>query len=914
MRISHTVAVCCVALAASWATAAGYLQGYCRDDLGRGIYEVNVYVNQDGGGWYGYCSTDPSGFFSILGLQNGQTYTACAHDPFHFRSSIVTGIVGQGTGVVYHDLPLHMNYTVRDDIWEEVAHREFGQTFLASGYNIIKVTIRNAGPSKSFSVSVHEGGPGGAQLGPTRTCECGGLGRGTASWNAGEVPTIPGKTYYVKVEPTDGSVWNSCIDSGGATYTDGMMFYDGVAQPDKDMALHIDSDDDGYITTVNARYRFTGFFNTEFGQTFVANTQDVMTASAVVGGSGRIVMEFSVLDGPGGSQIGPSKLVEAWGNDARGCCACWAPGEVPVVPGETYYLRVRQASGEGVYVYVASSTYDGGSLYVNGTEYAGLDLNTRIMGRLPDMPSLGMADVHAEDIDNTSAVIAWTTAAPAMTQVRYWADGDEASAVHTTLDETLTYDHSVVLSGLTHNTVYHYVAKSYAPGYEYAVSEEKTFTTAFDVGTITGHVVDENWADLAGADVVTVPGGFSAQTGPDGTYAITDADPGVYDVVVSKTGYAKQTLSGVQVAAFAATAADSLVYGMPGGELLTNPGFETGDFTGWHYAGTGQVFSGTLRGGITPYDGVYAYAASVQSGAAGFGGYYQRVPATPGLTYTFTAWSCPYWEYGTYTGTKNRIGIDPTGGTDKNSPDIVWSPYDYIYQEGTVEWDQLTVSAEAAASYVTVFITYNQSYQFGGMSEWHINCYDACSLTTAGSLYTSPVGWLRTGWNLMSIPVVPNEPDVPSALRSLSGAGNGLDNALYRYDRLTGYEIFPGAFDSLECGRGYWLYLDAMSATCTVEGTPRPDGDIPLSDGWNMFGAPWDQPVEWASCEVTDGVSTKSIAQAEEAGWIQAAIFFYDGAYHTVAPSEGEDDSLRPWYGYWMLTNVPGLTLSVPQP
>jgi len=67
---------------------------------------------------------------------------------------------------------------------------------------------------------------------------------------------------------------------------------------------------------------------------------------------------------------------------------------------------------------------------------------------------------------------------------------------------------------------------------------------------------------------------------------------------------------------------------------------------------------------------------------------------------------------------------------------------------------------------------------------------------------------------------------------------------------------------------------------------------------------------------VTDGVETKSVSQAESAGWVQGLIYFLDGAgYRTVAPGGGGDDTaLRPWRGYWMLAELPGLSLIVPTP
>lgn len=83
--------------------------------------------------------------------------------------------------------------------------------------------------------------------------------------------------------------------------------------------------------------------------------------------------------------------------------------------------------------------------------------------------------------------------------------------------------------------------------------------------------------------------------------------------------------------------------GAASANLLTNPGFETGDFTGWnaggYYAGTGgDAQSGT-------YGGAY-YVAPSQAG----GSYFildQIVPITEGLSYDASCWM-------RYAGTANN--------------------------------------------------------------------------------------------------------------------------------------------------------------------------------------------------------------------------------------------------------------------
>ncbi|MCC6614548.1 MAG: LysM peptidoglycan-binding domain-containing protein [Anaerolineae bacterium] len=85
-------------------------------------------------------------------------------------------------------------------------------------------------------------------------------------------------------------------------------------------------------------------------------------------------------------------------------------------------------------------------------------------------------------------------------------------------------------------------------------------------------------------------------------------------------------------------------------------------------------------------------------------------------------------ESGAYT----RIGVDPSGGTDPNSPGIVWSgnsqPHD--------RWEQMTVSATAAGTSVTVFLYVTQRWP----SDLNNVYFDSASLTVGGAGGSSPAG------------------------------------------------------------------------------------------------------------------------------------------------------------------------------
>ncbi|MCA9980612.1 MAG: hypothetical protein KDD89_07265 [Anaerolineales bacterium] len=92
----------------------------------------------------------------------------------------------------------------------------------------------------------------------------------------------------------------------------------------------------------------------------------------------------------------------------------------------------------------------------------------------------------------------------------------------------------------------------------------------------------------------------------------------------------------------------------------------------------------------------------------------QQVSATPGETYCFSAWGHSWSAQDSgdaFSGPEDgqlfqKVGIDPTGGTDWTSPDIVWSDAGL----GRIQYDvygEFVVTAVAESPTITVF-TYSQ--------------------------------------------------------------------------------------------------------------------------------------------------------------------------------------------------------------
>lgn len=198
-----------------------------------------------------------------------------------------------------------------------------------------------------------------------------------------------------------------------------------------------------------------------------------------------------------------------------------------------------------------------------------------------------------------------------------------------------------------------------------------------------------------------------------------------------------------------------------GSNLLLNPGFEQpfsnagGDparfvangWTPWHVPATPDMSlnenvqpdyypsTDTTNGlGLSRVRGGQDAQQYFSFFATHVGGVYQRVTnASPGTAYTFSVfayiWSSSFDEFDVSEqngGVILQVGIDPTGGTDGQSPSIVWSsPIANQYDS----FDQYQVTATSSGSAITVFVRSSVSFPVKN----NVVYLDDASLTAAGS-------------------------------------------------------------------------------------------------------------------------------------------------------------------------------------
>lgn len=391
--------------AAAAGFCAGNISGNIVDIYGSGPRELEIFACGSGASsntQYYRLENYPDlgqGYYALIGLDHTRTYSLALNDTFHFHPRyralipVVNGATTPGSFTVA------TSYGVFSQNGVSPGSTEIGQTFVATGPCVTKVTVWDAGSTGAVQAAILQGGPGGPQIGPSR----GESERGTFRWLNGEVPTVAGQTYYLKywASPSQTRVY---IRSGNP-YPQGQAHYNSVAQSGIDLYACVESDDKGLSTMY---YRNTnsmsGEWGVEVGQTFraIGSHLNLVTVWITAVNDPYQDVDFAILaGGPGGAQIGPTKRVRVRNyrpmNQTAACA--WEPGEVPVTSGGTYYLKMRAATGDGIYVFTnAANPYPNGACYADGSLKAGSDILATIQGESSLYSSTSLISGYVRDL------------------------------------------------------------------------------------------------------------------------------------------------------------------------------------------------------------------------------------------------------------------------------------------------------------------------------------------------------------------------------------------------------------------------------------------------------------------------------------------------------------------------------------
>jgi MYXO-CTERM domain-containing protein len=364
----------------------------------RGVGEVFVYAfepcNSTPGTRY-MAVTDADGYFCIHDTFAGD-WVITAFEPFQFRPFVTELSCSAGNcdlGEIRIDQSM---VRISDDFvnWNGSWNwGSFAQSIVApsGALSLVKVTFRTADTGGSdHDVHVYDGDGSSGTL-PTNPVGSSMLhfhssatgARATAVFDPGAVTISAGSPYTVVLGGSS-CAWR--LDNNA--YGDGQMY--GVngntltPMSGQDLCLTLGVDGpDGNLTSFVVAGENGWVSGDTVSQSFLATSEEITHASLFVGTPCSFCrIRASVHETLGGPPIGPVK--ETQGLQQQGVAFGWFAGEVPVDPGQTYYVTFAFPDGANA-VYARDSAPGGGDAYAGGQAYAngggqGKDIWGRVMG------------------------------------------------------------------------------------------------------------------------------------------------------------------------------------------------------------------------------------------------------------------------------------------------------------------------------------------------------------------------------------------------------------------------------------------------------------------------------------------------------------------------------------------------------
>jgi hypothetical protein len=181
----------------------------------------------------------------------------------------------------------------------------------------------------------------------------------------------------------------------------------------------------------------------------------------------------------------------------------------------------------------------------------------------------------------------------------------------------------------------------------------------------------------------------------------------------------------------------------------------------------------------------------------------------------------------------------------------------------------------------------------------------------------SPDEWFVPGWVWFSIPLVPRGSAEASEL-----LGFRCKNRLFGWDDAQkNLRLYPDDFTDIGVGPSYVARFEIGEQYVAVYEGAEPDRPfewtLPAA-GWSWVGVPGTQDVPGLNIGVKKGGVTRTPAEDRVAGdpWLNWNwIFWYPDqqVYGILTPfGGGDDDTLRPWYGYRVWSNTENVMIVFP--
>ena len=205
-------------------------------------------------------------------------------------------------------------------------------------------------------------------------------------WFSGQIPITPGKKYAVRIWVNGGcAIYKR--DKDGNSYPHGSAYDEAGSPRSYDLNVTVFVDRNSQMVTHTRLSYGPGTFisslnDTQWGQTFVASGNGLAAADLFAASTdASFDLTWRIRKGgPAGPQIGPAKTTQgAYFASTTGLFGVsYNPNEVPLIPGQTYYIEVTDTIGFTPFVQEGWNSYSDGAAFRRGAA-TGYDLAMTIV-------------------------------------------------------------------------------------------------------------------------------------------------------------------------------------------------------------------------------------------------------------------------------------------------------------------------------------------------------------------------------------------------------------------------------------------------------------------------------------------------------------------------------------------------------
>lgn len=362
------------------------------------LYEWNVFLSPRDGSTVGPCrrlgappgaAARGDGYFRFDGVPDGR-YSLYLSQPDFFASPQVVPSVdvrAGSTATVPIDLDVdYSTYFRKSGQWTDW-QTDWYQTFTARGTAVRGVSFVLAGAGRykgrqaGVTILADNGDADVRRWQPIGRAADGKIGADSdewVRWPSGAVPLAPGRQHAVWLH-VDGGMAVYKRDKDASSYKGGKAHGPDGRPRGFDLNVTVFVDRGGQRVTHTRRSPGPGVFHGElsdaaWGQTFVAKGRGLAAADLFAASGERdLVVTWRIRKGgPEGPQVGPTKRTQGayFAASTRLLGVSYSPGQIPLVPGSTYYLEVSTPGRLTPYVQEAWDAYGDGRAYRSGRPVA----------------------------------------------------------------------------------------------------------------------------------------------------------------------------------------------------------------------------------------------------------------------------------------------------------------------------------------------------------------------------------------------------------------------------------------------------------------------------------------------------------------------------------------------------------------